>query len=219
MLSLLLKAVPANAKSQPKDIALGVVQPKPHAHKLIVKAKPGMFYRLVDESSGEVWHNQVLLRQGQNLLVMVNQVVVVELVNFFVMPVTDPLTLASMPGYVVSMQEEAGSPLGLVSSNSPVQSHSDPTGVLWQPGLSLPHTLEPQSLGITAVSALSSLSFSTLGLGAATLVAVAANSTNSDTQSNTSASLPTPSISGQLLAGARQANTCKEFTYHADLVT
>jgi len=206
MPALVLKAISAHAKPTPQDTTLGVVQPKPLTPKLIVKAKAGHFYRLVDESTGEVLHNQTLIRQGQNLLVIVNQVEVAELVDFFVLPSSDHTGRADdMPGYLVNLSNNPGSPLGVISAHSPLHSGSGLHNVWWQPGVPVAHTLEPQAIGISAVSALSSASVTGLGLGATTLATVAGASLGRSEAGDTPAA-NTHAISGKLLAGEVKNN-------------
>ena len=101
MSTLLLKAAAANIKSDNSDLTIGRTHSQTKMAPLLVKSKPGIFYRLVDEKTGQIVKTQTLMRKGKNLQVLVDQKLVLELEDFFAHP-TDPQTsLASLPGYLV----------------------------------------------------------------------------------------------------------------------
>ena len=53
MSTLLLKAAAANIKSDNSDLTIGRTHSQTKMAPLLVKAKPGIFYRLVDEKTGQ----------------------------------------------------------------------------------------------------------------------------------------------------------------------
>ncbi|MFN6100838.1 MAG: hypothetical protein ACK423_03715, partial [Burkholderiales bacterium] len=171
MSTLLLKAAAANIKSDNSDLTIGRTHSQTKMAPLLVKSKPGIFYRLVDEKTGQIVKTQTLVRKGKNLQVLVDQKLVLELEDFFAHP-TDPQTsLASLPGYLVDTSTSAETEWGLISPASASTTAVNGQDLVWTTGMPVAHTLEPQAIGLPAVAALSTGSVGMGGLAGLTALA------------------------------------------------
>jgi curli biogenesis system outer membrane secretion channel CsgG len=83
MSKLILKAIPTNATSASAEQTLGFIDTTGSTQRVSVKAQPKTVYRLVDAKTGEVIQKQTVVRKGKKLQVMVDNLNVVEVDDFF----------------------------------------------------------------------------------------------------------------------------------------
>jgi hypothetical protein len=218
MSTLLLKAAAANIKSDNSDLTIGRTHSQTKMAPLLVKSKPGIFYRLVDEKTGQIVKTQTLVRKGKNLQVLVDQKLVLELEDFFAHP-TDPQTsLASLPGYLVDTSTSAETEWGLISPASASTTAVNGQDLVWTTGMPVAHTLEPQAIGLPAVAALSTGSVGMGGLAGLTALAggAAAAGGGGGGGGDAAGGAPAlPKIGGTLFAGQVKSNGNGDLTVDA----
>ena len=101
MSKLIFKAIPANATSAAAEQTLGFIDTTGSTQRVSVKAQPKTVYRLVDAKTGEVIKNQTVVRKGKKLQVMVDNLNVVEVDNFFPDEVANATAPVDSPSYLV----------------------------------------------------------------------------------------------------------------------
>lgn len=220
MPNLILKAASANIKRDNSDLNIGRINSDSATKPLLVKAKPGIFYRLVDEKTGQIVKTQTLLRKGKNLQVLVDEKAVLELEDFFGNPTDPQTTLASLPGYLVDASTSAETEWGLISPASASTTPVNGKDMVWTTGMPVAHTLEPQAIGLPAVAALSGGSAGMgglAGLGAIAASAVAGGGSGGAAGGGAAGGGLTalPKIVGTLVAGTVNSNGNGDLTVDA----
>ena len=218
MSTLILKAASANIKQGNSDLNIGRTSSESKTAPLHVKTKPGIFYRLIDEKTGQIVQPQTLLRKGKTLQVVVDQKVVLELEDFFNTAVDGPVTLANLPGYLVDTSTNADTEWGLISPASASSTPVNGQDMVWTTGMPVAHTLEPQAIGLPAVAALSGgfVGMGGLaGLGAVAASAVALGGSVSGGGAAGGGLTVLPKIVGTLVAGPVNSNGNGDLTVDA----
>lgn len=220
MPNLILKAASANIKRDNSDLNIGRTNSDSATKPLLVKAKPGIFYRLVDEKTGQIVKTQTLLRKGKNLQVLVDEKAVLELEDFFGNPTDPQTTLASLPGYLVDASTNADTEWGLISPASASTTPVNGKDMVWTTGMPVAHTLEPQAICLPTVAALSGGSAGMgglAGLGAIAASAVAGGGSGGAASGGAAGGGLTalPKIVGTLVAGTVNSNGNGDLTVDA----
>ena len=200
MSKLIFKAIPANATSAAAEQTLGYIDTTGSTQRVSVKAQPKTVYRLVDAKTGEVIKNQTVVRKGKKLQVMVDNLNVVEVDNFFPDEASNAKASVDSPSYLVDTGAAGTPSYGVVTAQTPVEVSANGMSVLWTPGMPAMPMAEPVAFGGPVLSALSGLG-GTWGVVGAVGLAAAVGGGGGGGGTETGSKAAGPKVSGSVFAG------------------
>ena len=144
-------------KTPPVEKNLGYIDTFGSTKRLILKSQGNTIYRLIDEKTGQVIKNQILLVSGKKLQVVVDKTIVLEIDNFFG-DKGEPVDASEDPPQYVVDTGVNESNYGLINADAAIYKSENNLDVAWMPGLQATTPYDPQAFGVETIAALSSTS-------------------------------------------------------------
>jgi len=202
-------------KTPPVEKNLGYIDTFGSTKRLILKSQGNTIYRLIDEKTGQVIKNQILLVSGKKLQVVVDKTIVLEIDNFFgdkgepVDATQDP------PQYVVDTGVNESN-YGLINADAAIYKSENNLDVAWMPGLQATTPYDPQAFGVETIAALSSNLVPNLLIGGSAVgLAATASSGKGDNSAGSQQIASNPQIKGNIYAGQVTDNGNGDLTVEA----
>jgi hypothetical protein len=142
-------------KTPPVEKNLGYIDTFGSTKRLILKSQGNTIYRLIDEKTGQVIKNQILLVSGKKLQVVVDKTIVLEIDNFFGDKGEPVDANEDPPQYVVDTGVNESN-YGLINADAAIYKSENNLDVAWMPGLQATTPYDPQAFGVETIAALSS---------------------------------------------------------------
>lgn len=134
-------------KTPPVEKNLGYIDTFGSTKRLILKSQGNTIYRLIDEKTGQVIKNQILLVSGKKLQVVVDKTIVLEIDNFFGDKGEPVDANEDPPQYVVDTGVNESN-YGLINADAAIYKSENNLDVAWMPGLQATTPYDPQAFGV-----------------------------------------------------------------------